>query len=536
MRALHNVFEVDGLKGLERVIDEDLFTILTSFFTNNGTREFDHFNLLHLISDDIIDPQKLARWYSSKLEPSEYAYYAKKLKSTGLVKVAKKFLKLHLDKLGHEYNPEIENAPEFKDYSGILNPFSNGSKITVSSFLLLHEYQLWSKIKIDEALSENPRTILHMPTGSGKTRTAMEFLVEQINKSRPGDTYLWIAHSTELCIQAFNSLKKIYQFRGHRSLNYNNFFGSASEPIISKDQPNITICTYGKLNALYKRSRTKFEELSRTVKVIVVDEAHKVLAPNYSLLVSELNKYHSKILGLTATPGRGNDSVLKENKALADFFYDSLVSYKPKGYKSIFNYLTEKNYLAKISYEPLMVNGRYNYSNNDIDVFKTSGFLPKNLEVQLANSYKRNLEILQKIEKLLFSARSKRILLFAASATHAKALNILLRARDINSEVILGETSMGNRQSIFKKFKSGDCPVLINFGVLTTGFDEPKLDTCLIARPCSSPVLYSQMVGRALRGKHNGGNTENLVIDVIDNIIDMPELGELFTNWNKNYD
>ena len=38
--------------------------------------------------------------------------------------------------------------------------------------------------------------------------------------------------------------------------------------------------------------------------------------------------------------------------------------------------------------------------------------------------------------------------------------------------------------------------VLVNFGVLTTGFDAPRASAVVIARPTASLVLYSQMVGR----------------------------------------
>ena len=51
------------------------------------------------------------------------------------------------------------------------------------------------------------------------------------------------------------------------------------------------------------------------------------------------------------------------------------------------------------------------------------------------------------------------------------------------------------------KFDTQDVIIICNFGVLTTGFDAPKTSAALIARPTKSLVLYSQMVGRAIRGK-----------------------------------
>jgi superfamily II DNA or RNA helicase len=74
--------------------------------------------------------------------------------------------------------------------------------------------------------------------------------------------------------------------------------------------------------------------------------------------------------------------------------------------------------------------------------------------------------------------------------------------------------------------------ILCNFGVLTTGFDAPKTSAALIARPTSSLVLYSQMVGRAMRGISAGGNTSCEIVTVVDPR--LPGFGSVtqsFTNW-----
>ena len=61
--------------------------------------------------------------------------------------------------------------------------------------------------------------------------------------------------------------------------------------------------------------------------------------------------------------------------------------------------------------------------------------------------------------------------------------------------------------------------VLINYAILTTGFDDPDIDTVVITRPTGSRVLYHQMIGRGLRGEKNGGNKGGVcwIYDVKDN-------------------
>jgi hypothetical protein len=55
--------------------------------------------------------------------------------------------------------------------------------------------------------------------------------------------------------------------------------------------------------------------------------------------------------------------------------------------------------------------------------------------------------------------------------------------------------------------------VLINCMALTRGFDAPRAEVCLIARPTTSPVLYQQMIGRVLRPSPGKGSA--LVLDLV---------------------
>ena len=74
--------------------------------------------------------------------------------------------------------------------------------------------------------------------------------------------------------------------------------------------------------------------------------------------------------------------------------------------------------------------------------------------------------------------------------------------------------------------------ILVNYGVLTTGFDAPKASAVVIARPTRSLVLFSQMVGRAIRGPKAGGTEACEVVTVVDP--SLPGFGDVaaaFLNW-----
>ena len=67
---------------------------------------------------------------------------------------------------------------------------------------------------------------------------------------------------------------------------------------------------------------------------------------------------------------------------------------------------------------------------------------------------------------------------------------------------------------------------------MTTGFDAPRTSAVLVARPTKSLVLYSQMVGRAIRGVKAGGNEKAEVVTVVD--YQLPGFGSVadaFKNW-----
>ena len=75
---------------------------------------------------------------------------------------------------------------------------------------------------------------------------------------------------------------------------------------------------------------------------------------------------------------------------------------------------------------------------------------------------------------------------------------------------------------------------LLNYGVLTAGFDAPATSCVVVARPTTSVVLYSQMVGRAMRGRRVGGNRYCEIHTVVDtNTPGFRSVADAFANWEE---
>ena len=106
---------------------------------------------------------------------------------------------------------------------------------------------------------------------------------------------------------------------------------------------------------------------------------------------------------------------------------------------------------------------------------------------------------------------------------------------NINCCLVTGETNLIERRNnieLFKQEKS-NMNIIINYGVLTTGFDAPKANVAIIGRPTQSVTLYSQMVGRVMRGKKAGGKKECKVVTVKDPIYGFRDMSQSFTYWEE---
>ncbi len=91
----------------------------------------------------------------------------------------------------------------------------------------LFPHQRLASLKVREKLARpRARVLLHMPTGAGKTRTAMTTIVDLLRGTEDGQVVLWLAHSEELCDQAFDEAVKAWAAIGSRGLTIHRHYGS----------------------------------------------------------------------------------------------------------------------------------------------------------------------------------------------------------------------------------------------------------------------------------------------------------------------
>ena len=151
------------------------------------------------------------------------------------------------------------------------------------------------------------------------------------------------------------------------------------------------------------------------------------------------------------------------------------------------------------------------------------------------DNLERNQSILEIISEMMTKYDRKKILLFGIDIQHARNLQIALTAKyKINAETVTGETETEDRNKIIEEFKKEDSKVsvLCNVGVLTQGFDAPKVDCVVVARPTHSNSLYTQMIGRGMRGKKSGGTVDVILVDMNDQWVIKDTEGKELENKN----
>ena len=379
---------------------------------------------------------------------------------------------------------------------------------------------------------DRKRVILHMPTGSGKTRTAMNIIADHL-RNNESTLVIWLAHSEELCEQAASEFEKAWGSLGNRSIGIFRFWGDSSLDL-DDVKDGVLIGGLSKVYNATKNSLSFIITLSGRTSLVVLDEAHSAIAETYKLILDALvfMRYpNAALLGLTATPGR-TWADIHVDEQLSIFFSRQKVTLEVEGYKNPVDYLVDQHYLANTIYRPLFYEGGTSLSVNDLKKLQENFDVPDSILDRLAEDEIRNLAIVTSIEDL--AKRHQRIIVFSTTVMHSDLLASVLQLRGYKACSVTGNTDRNLRKRIINDFKekTDDTRIICNFGVLTTGFDVPQISAALIARPTKSLVLYSQMVGRAIRGKKAGGNEFAEIVTVVDQ--SLPGFGsvaEAFNNW-----
>ena len=182
----------------------------------------------------------------------------------------------------------------------------------------LHGYQRTIVDRVREMLCNGfagngrRRGMISLPTGSGKTRVAVQAIVEAIRDGFNGGV-LWIADRDELCEQAVEAWRQVWSSVGTegKRLRISRMWAGQPRPLPVSDH-HVIIATIQTLNSKLSKQPSGYGFLSE-FNLLVVDEAHRSIARTYTSVMEEigLTRWQRSeepfLLGLTATPYRGHD-------------------------------------------------------------------------------------------------------------------------------------------------------------------------------------------------------------------------------------
>lgn len=423
-------------------------------------------------------------------------------------------------------------------------------------FYELLDYQFIIRQKILTYINSNNdqvRMIVRMPTGTGKTKMAMHTIINQfIFKQKKSGLIIWIAHTKELLDQAYDTFCNVWKHIGEKSIKTYKLWNQFDVDI-GEFEDGFVFVGIQKLISIRKSNYDLFDFLSKKCRIVVVDEAHRAGASETKKLINSLMEYSGDkkaLIGLSATPGRMEDT---ENEIFKLMFDNKIIDIdinilnqlnlskteadNADSEIDIIQYFQDRGILSKINRTPLIYGGLTDADINALKIGMTdNGYRDVTTEFlkTIAVNKKRNMEIIKK----LIDLNNEHIptIVFACSVEHGKMLSAMLTIQGIKNGHIFGDMDPIDRRNIIARFKdeTDDLNILINYEVLTTGFDATNIQCVFITRPTNSVVLYSQMLGRGLRGPQMGGNEYCELIDIEDNLEKYTSESEAF-NYFSDY-
>jgi superfamily II DNA or RNA helicase len=292
-----------------------------------------------------------------------------------------------------------------------------------------------------------------LPTGGGKTVVFSHLTKDWVDA---GSRVLVLAHREELLTQAQDKMRRAT--------------GIWAE--IEKAEHRASLRAHVVVASVQTMRGKRLQRWPQDhFDYIVVDEAHHAIAESYLQVLRYFP--HAKVLGVTATPDRG------DKKNLGQVFEN--VAFEV----SLFD-LINQGYLSRISVQsiPLQIDLRgVKQTSGDYDAQQSSDALAPYME-SIA-------------EAIRDDAAFRRTLVFLPLIATSQKFMEVCQSKGLRAAHVDGTSE--NRKEILERYAAGEFDVLCNAMLLTEGFDDPGIDCVVILRPTRSRALYSQMVGRGTR-------------------------------------
>ncbi len=316
----------------------------------------------------------------------------------------------------------------------------------------LRPYQLAAVTEARAAIKAGKRRlILRAPCGAGKTIVSAAIIQSAVER---GSHVLFLAHRKELIDQVS---AKLDQFGVDHGIIMASHW---------RRRPNALV-QVASVQTLNRREIPQAD-------LIIIDEAHLSLAKSYLDIIA--GRSRAVVLGLTATPIRA------DGKPLSAIYHD-IVPVSDVAQLIRMGFLVRPRHYAPERPDLTAIGMR----GGDYD------------ESELAMAVDRPDLIGNIIGHWKQLAAGRTTAVFAVKISHSLHIVEQFKAAGIRAEHVDGTTPKHEREQILKRFANGETTVCSNVGVMTEGYDNPRISAVILARPTMSLALYLQMSGRGLR-------------------------------------
>lgn len=365
---------------------------------------------------------------------------------------------------------------------------------------------------------KNRNGLLVMPTGSGKTYTAVTWLLSQGVAN--GYRVVWLVHRQELVEQTFQEFRKqapILKGTGIKKLRVLAVSGIHLKMSMAS-RADVYVCSIASVANKYgyRFIERMIGAAGKRKLIVVIDEAHHAVAANYQKVVKRMTTLNENriLLGLTATPKRMQESEQRKLQQMFNINENLLKKIGTHGYvyEVTLKQLLMSGYLAKPIYErvntQIIGEVEYQCTTEDEAFFMQYGELSEKLKTQIARSSSRNKMIVE--QYLKNESRYGKTIVFAVNQMHAETLCDEFKKAGVSCDYAV--SGRADAQQVIKRFKNNEFKVLINVQILTEGSDVPDIETVFLTRQTNSDSLLMQMIGRGLRGEKAGGTKEAFIV------------------------
>ncbi|WBU89107.1 DEAD/DEAH box helicase [Cellulophaga omnivescoria] len=353
----------------------------------------------------------------------------------------------------------------------------------------LYDYQLEDLNKIFTYFDENPagtNLLYQLPTGGGKTVVFSEIARRYI--AQKNKKVVVLTHRIELSAQ---TSKMLNSFGVH-----NKVINSSVKDL--NDQ-NSYMCFVAMVETLNNRLQEENVEL-KDIGLVIIDEAH------YNSF-RKLFKYFkdSSILGVTATPLSSNIKLPMKDNYKKLIIGESIQSLIKRNFLSRAN---QYSYDVGLKTLKLGINGDYTVKSSD----------------ELYSNQTMQSKLLSSYEEL---AKGTKTLIFNNGISTSYYVYETFKKAGYNIRHLDNKNSAAERKEILEWFSITPDAILTSVSILTTGFDEPTVETIILNRATRSLTLYFQMIGRGSR-----------VTDTKDEftVIDLGNNTKRFGLWSEPID